>query len=171
MNGNAGNHADCHCHYHRDLIVVRRDDVGPALEILNQDIGDGTPAVELDEGELNSYIDGLNGEEIATVVELIGLLRVTDPHFSADQLVNAGIEASPIHGVGFMGHANYKGDDFHEVLVAHPQVEPATGDQVIAVVDSGLAPDEDLPDWLHQPSVLVDRPQDTDVLTDRKSVV
>jgi subtilisin family serine protease len=49
-------------------------------------------------------------------------------------------------------------------------VPPSKGATVIAVVDSGLAPEEDLPDWMRRPSVEYDRPQDTDVLTQKHPV-
>jgi hypothetical protein len=56
------------------------------------------------------------------------------------------------------------------VAGSHPEVEPSAGEPVIAVVDSGLAPDDDLPTWLRSPSTRVDRPQDTDVLPLRHPV-
>ena len=164
MNANSGSHADCRCHFHPDLIVVRRENVGDALEFLIQNVDAG--AVELNETELLGYIDALNDDEIGAIVEMIALLRVTDPHVSAQRVLDeVGVEASPIHGLGFMGHGGFKGDEFVEVPVPHPAVAPSAGDLVIAVVDSGIAVDEELPAWLSHPSVLFDRPQDTEVPT------
>jgi hypothetical protein len=167
MNGNNGNH--CHCHFHERLIVVSRGDEEAALGLLD---ANSIPATEVDQGQFHTYIDGLSDDEMGTIVETIALLDVDDPHLSADLLVNGGIDASPVHGLGFMGHSNYKGDDFtaQDGLV-HPQVDDSSWDQVIAVVDSGLAPAEDLPMWMSdQAGVLCDRPQDTEVLAFKNPV-
>lgn len=164
MDGNAGNNTDCHCHYHPDLIVVRQENAGSALDFLIQNVDND--ALELGETELLGYIDALNADEIGPIVGLIGLLRVSDPHDAAQRLMDEmDIEASPVHGLGFMGHGGYKGDDFRDVAATHPEVEDSVGEPVIAVVDSGMVPDGDLPDWMGPSSVRFDRPQDTEVLT------
>lgn len=164
MSVEQGDRPRCHCHYHPDLIVVRRGSEGSAIANLGLEEDD-----VLNEGELCRYLDGLDPSGIAPIVERIALIRVADPHAAANQLFEGDIEASPVHGVGYMGHSGYKGDDFREVDKTHPEVPPEREGPVIAVVDSGLAPDEDIPSWLSQ-SVECERPQDTDILTQKHPV-
>lgn len=161
MNGNNGDH--CHCHFHERLLVVLRGTEGDAIPLLN---GNGMPASEIGTDDFDNYIDGFSLDEMGMIVETIALLDVDDPHASADFLDGSGIAASPVHGLGFMGHSNYKGDDFKtDDGVVHPDVNDSSWDQVIAVVDSGLAPAEDLPTWMSaEAGVLSDRPQDTEEL-------
>lgn len=163
MSADSGDRPDCHCHYYPDLIAVRRGSEGAAITALGL-----SPEDELDKGELCRYLDGLDHSEVAPIAERIALLRVDDPHHAANQL-GPDFEASPVHGLGYMGHSGYRGDDFKEIDGTHPELPVGKEGLVIAVVDSGLAPDEDLPVWLRD-SVMYDRPQDTEVLTQKYPV-
>ena len=164
MNGEHRDRPSCHCHHHPDLIVVRRGAEGDALSALGLEAES-----ELNSGELCRYLDGLGESDVAPIIERMALIRVDDPHAAANQLA-PDIEASPVHGLGYMGHSGFKGDDFQETAFSHPEVQELEEGPVIAVVDSGLAPEEDLPRWLQSPSVRCDRPQDTDILTQKHPV-
>jgi len=165
MSADQGDRPHCDCHYHPDLVVVRRGDEGAAISSLRLD-----EDRILDEGALCRYLDGLEPSDIGPIVERIAVIKVdNDAHLTANELAGAGIEASPVHGVGYMGHSGYKGDDFRELDKEHPEVSPTEEGSVIAIVDSGLAPEEDIPAWLDQ-SVECERPQDTDILTQKHPV-
>lgn len=164
MNGNSGNGSVCHCHFHERPLVVTRGDETEAITRLNNN---GMPAGEIDSSQFDNYIDGFNLDEMGTIVETIALLDVDDPHASADFLVSTGIQASPVHGLGYMGHLGFKGDDFEEEEqgLVHPLVANSAGEAVIAVVDSGLAPPEDLPAWMGEGAgVHCDRLKDSEDL-------
>lgn len=165
MSAAQGDRRHCHCHYHPDLVVVRRGEEGAAIANLSLD-----EDRVLDDGGLCRYLDGLDPQDIGPIVERIAVIKVDDDaHVTANELVGAGIEASPVHGLGFLGHSGYRGDRFAPVNKEHPEVSPTEEGSVIAVVDSGLAPDEDIPPWLRQ-SVECERPQDTDILTQKHPV-
>lgn len=164
MTAEQGDHTRCHCHYHPDLIVVRRGEEGPVISNLGLEENR-----ILDGGGLCRYLDGLDQSDIGPIVERIAVIKVDDDaHQVANDLGLAGIEASPVHGVGYMGHSGFRGDRFAPVDRSHPEVPPGEG-PVIAMVDSGLAPDEDVPSWLNE-SVECERPQDTEILTQKHPV-
>lgn len=168
----SGDRPSCHCHFHPDLVAVRRDTENDALAAINENLGEEEHASEVGDGGFCRYLDGLDQSDIGPIVAKLALirLRVGDPHEVSTQLGQVGIEASPVHALGFLGHAGFRGSEFEDTDEVHPEVPATKGDRVIAVVDSGLAPEEDLPDWMRRPSVLYERPQDTDILTHKHPV-
>lgn len=155
-------HEECWCHYLPHLIAVPRERLDDALG--------ASGGRQLENGEACRILDGLDHEIVGEILENVGVLWIEaeDPHEIVNSL-NPGIEASPVHGVGFLGHKGYQGSAWIEAVSEIP--DPGVGgDEIIAVIDSGIAPDEDLPDWMKSPSVLSDRPIDTDILTHKHPV-
>ncbi|MFZ0013312.1 MAG: S8/S53 family peptidase [Acidimicrobiia bacterium] len=149
--------AECWCHYWPNLIVIRAGDESAAI--------DQVGGRQLDEGGLCRLIDGVDGDIIRQVGELIGVVEIedADPHGAANALNAAGIDASPVHGMGFLGHGGFQGSAWTESDTSLGDVDSASDAAgFVAVVDSGIVPDDDLPPWMTPDDVRSDRPVDTE---------
>lgn len=107
------------------------------------------------------------GESAAErVLEHLDILQVDDPAESARRLSGrAGIAAAPIHAVGFSWHrpmAGLRPGKVPEGTVLGPARDG--GDRVIAVVDTGISPVANLPDWIAASTI--SGGDDLDVLAD-----
>ena len=162
MEADTHGHDDCWCHYLPHLIAVRPDQKAQAIAA-SADSG----GRELENGEACQILDGLNHDVVGEILEVVGVIRVEpeDPHEVVATLNQNGVAASPVHGVGFLGHKGYQGSDWIEASEVEIRDPGKAGDRVIAVVDSGIVPDADLPGWMSGSSVESDRPIDTDALT------
>jgi len=153
---NIDHSAECWCHYLPHLIAVSPGQKAAAAEL--------SGGRELENGEACQILDGLDHRSVGRIIESVGIIRVDnpDPHETVAALNSKEIEASPIHGVGYLGHGGFQGDYWAE---APDQRIPDPGEaqrSTIAVIDSGIAVDEDLPEWMDDPNVVCDRPIDTD---------
>jgi len=161
VNGHSG---DCWCHYIPHLIAVRPEQKTEASEI--------SGGRELENGEACQILDGLDHEIVGEILEIVGVLRVeaTDPHDLVADLNSGGIDASPVHGVGYLGHGGFQGSESSPAPTIEIPDPGRGGDEIIAVVDSGIVPDDDLPEWLDEPNVRSERPIDTEALPLRHPV-
>lgn len=158
-----GDHSgDCYCHYLPNLVTVtpeRLDDATSAL---------GERWERPEHGELCQILDGLDHDIVGQVQEHVGVLRAVggadgedvDPHEAARLLNEQEIAASPVHGVGYTGHAGFQGSPWTAANVMLKPRREAADAGIIAVVDSGISPD--LADWMDDPNVVFDRPIDTE---------
>lgn len=164
MSADATDHPECWCHYLPHLIAVLPDQKSQAVQ--------ASGGRELENGEACQILDGLDHELVGEILENLGVIRIeaADPHEVAEALNSAGIAASPIHGVGYLGHSGFFGADWRDAPQAEIHDPGGAGEEIIAVVDSGIVPDDDLPDWMQDPNVRSDRPIDTDALTLKHSV-
>lgn len=154
-NGHAG---DCWCHYMPHLIAVLPEQRSQAVEI--------SGGRELENGEACRILDGLDHEIVGEILDVVGVIRVdvSDPHGVVAELNADDIVASPVHGVGFLGHSGFFGSGW-AVATGIEIPDPGSADEeIIAVVDSGIVPDDDLPAWMDDPNVRGERPIDTDAL-------
>lgn len=158
-----GNHSgDCYCHHLPNLVAVTPDRLDDATSAL------GERWERPGHGELCQILDGLDHDIVAQIQERVGVLRVTgdtesedlDPHEASRRLNEEGIAASPVHGVGYTGHAGFQGSQW---VAANTMLKPGRESAdagIIAVVDSGISPD--LAHWMDDPNVMFDRPIDTE---------
>lgn len=153
---------DCHCHYIPGLVAVRPEQLEEAGSELGQRWAPPEPA------ELCQILDGLDHDIVTEIQERVGVLTVVDtegredadPHEASRLLVEREIAASPVHGVGYVGHAGFQGSHWADAKMAlKPRQEPADAG-IIAAVDSGISPY--LPDWMDAPDVMFERPIDTE---------
>lgn len=164
MSAEAIGHSECWCHYLPHLIAVRPDQKAEAIK--------ESGGRELTNGEACQILDGLDHEIVGQILDVVGVIWVDadNPHDLVDRLNSTGVDASPVHGVGYLGHSGFQGSDWTPA----PRItipDPGNADnEIIAVVDSGIAEDEDLPDWMAQPNVGCERPIDSDTLTYRHPV-
>lgn len=172
MTTNAG-HERCFCHFMPDLIAVglrtfgsddeREEAMSRAVEV--------TGGTRITNGEACRVLDRLDHSTVERVLQNVGLIEIGngDPHVLSNALTEDKIPSSAVHGVGFLGHGGYQGSILSVPGDPIEDVTDASG-SIIAVVDSGLAPAEDLPHWMQRSDVVVDRPVDTEYLTLRDSV-
>jgi hypothetical protein len=115
-------------------------------------------------GGLCRLIDGVDSDVIQQISELIGIVEIADgdTHEAANALNASGIDASPVHGMGFLGHGGFQGSDWTKSDTSLDEVGSASGAGFVAVVDSGIVPDDDLPSWMTPSDVGSDRPVDTE---------
>lgn len=165
MSAEISGHSDnCHCHYLPHLIAVRPEQKQAAIE--------GSGGRELENGEACRILDGLTHDIVEDILEVVGVIHIDaeDPHALVAELNSNDIGASPIHGVGFLGHGGFQGSDWTHVAGTMIPNPGSAEKGVIAVVDSGIVPDEDLPDWMKGDNVLCERPLDTDTLPHKHPV-
>lgn len=154
-NGHTG---DCWCHYIPHLIAVRPEQKTEAIRI--------SGGRELENGEACQILDGLDHEIVGEILEVVGVIRIdaSDPHDLVAELNAADIVASPVHGVGFLGHSGFFGSEWSPAPAVDIPDPGGAEKEIIAVVDSGIVPDDDLPAWMDHPNVRSERPIDTDTL-------
>jgi hypothetical protein len=110
------------------------------------------------------------GEESAESETLDAALDVlssnVDPFDVATALLSAQIVAAPVHAIGLASHWKFgpgtKPTSRPGVTLPDPTTD--LGDGIIAVVDSGLAVDPQLPDWMSPETVLYDPNLDTETI-------
>lgn len=90
-----------------------------------------------------------DAETVRRMMGLVGLLEVTSALTAAETLANNGFNASPVHAMGYQWHtvsapgpAEPRGD------FGWPELTKGEPDKVIAVVDSGIAPEAHLPPFI-----------------------
>ena len=157
-------HEHCHCHYRPDLVAFRVRNLNESdRESTIARAEEVTNGTRVESGEACTMLAGLDVVTVDRLLENVGLVRIppgANPHELAQEL-DGEMGASPVHGVGFLGHAGYQGAALS--LPGDPIEDVETlGEGIIAVVDSGLAPSEDLPGWMKNGDVIVDRPADTE---------
>lgn len=147
-------------HYIRDLVAVPPEQFDEAIDVLG---AGGTPVEEDELGRLLG--PGSDPEVVAQILGFVRHIRVKDdPRTAADALRGRGIDASPVHAMGFLSHISYKpGTDPTPVGGGLPDVDPGSGDRIVAVVDSGIS-NERLPEWLTS-SLRYDDPHDVETLS------
>lgn len=157
------------CHYLHRLVALHPERVTPAVAALRRQ---GIGAVRLSPDLLRRllYGDGRpEGDDLtAEMLEVIGLLEVSDPPDASRRLVAAGIDASPVHAVGFEMHAYTMPGTPPKVYQGKrlPEVEPIEpGDRVIAMVDSGVFGRKGLPRWIAS-GLYYESPRDLEARTE-----
>lgn len=150
--GESGGHGGCH--YMDGLLAVRSIDGRDAIDVLRReqpDIDDVTDEV------LSERVRSIRTPRMPDGPP-IRILSVTEnPHRSAAILANRRfpLPASPIHGVGYEGHAGYMAgegpEDVDNGELTGP--EPCDTEGWIAVVDSGLVDEGSRPEWMRDPDV------------------
>jgi len=156
MSPDAHSNGDHECHIRPDLIAVRPEDLDTASGLTpNQGaITDDefeelvVPRVRRGDVDQRQKVPGAF-EEVVRPLELVGLLRVESPRDAVERLRNGGLDAAPIHAIGFEGHRG--------VMTAVPPrpstrtiegEEDADAEKIVAVVDSGIAEPGLLPAWM-----------------------
>lgn len=139
------------CHYLPGVLAVRPVDANEARDFLGID-PDATPPLE----ELWERIS----DEADEIQERITLLPVDYPHRAAAMLAHRErpIDASPIHGVGYLSHGRFMSgpgpDECEgELSVADPDDCPRP---IVAVVDSGIVDETERPEYLTGDHVIDD---------------
>lgn len=113
----------------------------------------------------------LLGEETPETETLDAALDVLstdgDPFDVATALQDVQITAGPVYTVGLAAHWALKPgtDPISRPGVTLPDPTSDLGDGIIAVVDSGLAVDPQLPDWMSREHVLYDPNLDTETIS------
>ena len=156
MSPDAHSNGEHDCHIRPDVVAVRPEDLELASGLTpNQGaITDDefeellVPRVTRGDVDQRQSVPGAF-EEVVRPLELVGLLRVESPPEAVQQLREEGLDAAPIHAVGFEGHGG--------VMTAVPprpsertiDVEDAAdGERIVAIVDSGIAEPGLLPPWM-----------------------
>jgi hypothetical protein len=107
------------------------------------------------ESPLDDLLERMGGVA-DTVRRLVGLIPVTNIDGALEVLEDKQIEASPIHGVGHLGHAGFFAGAGPKDAPEASLPEVSRGCHVVAVVDSGIAPAGNRPNWMLYPNVLAD---------------
>lgn len=148
--GNPGNHGGCH--YLPGLLAVPSGQAEDAISALSED---GLDARDVTQDIVERYVPGLSRRGGPPPV---GIVSVPErPHRAATRLVNRGrpIPASPIHGVGYEGHAGFmSGDGPNRVEAELRPPEDCERRGWIAVIDSGLVVEGSRPTWMRHPDVV-----------------
>jgi hypothetical protein len=152
-NGQHG-HEEGNCHFIEEMLAVPLRDSDVARRSLEQ--------LRIEHGiwgdqQLLGQLEGLGEDDVEAIKSQLELIQVSDPHESARALrTKGGVRASPIHGLGHLSHSRVMSGDgpykAEEQLDGHPVGEDAA---VIAVVDSGIVPEDHLEpyEWMTSPSV------------------
>ena len=130
------------CHFMRNVIAVRADQVDQAQEILQ--------AERLGDAQLVRLMGKETDRDVLSHIhELVGVFRVQgDPHDWAGRLQAAGVSGSPIHALGSLNHLSaMTGTDPESTRVKRePVIAASSLARVVAAIDTGVT--KSLPAWL-----------------------
>jgi hypothetical protein len=157
------------CFYLDGYIVVEEGQAGGAIEAL------GGFEVELESVSVAEVLGDTNAAEpLDAAVDL--LATSVDSFDVASALIGADITAGPVYAVGLAGHWKFgpgtEPISRPDAQLDHPDADLGRG--VIAVVDSGIVDDpqipDDLPDWMSSQYVLYDPGIDTESIGTAETV-
>ncbi len=146
------------CHYLPNLVVVPREQADQVEAVLRR--LKGVKWGFLAEGDLGRLLGGEGDEStsrqtiqpalLQTMLTIVAPISIDgpEPHDIARKLRKAGVEASPVHGLGSLNHVSAMPGN--EPVVVHgdryrPRHLPDPYG-IVAVVDSGAT--SEIPDWL-----------------------
>jgi hypothetical protein len=146
---------EINCHFIEEMVVVPLRDSDAARQTLERlGLGHGDWGDE----DLLERFEGLERSDIESIRSRLDLIRVEDPHESASLVrTTGGVRASVVHGLGHLSHSRVmSGDGPYEngKMDDAPEVDESA--PVIAVVDSGIVEEGELPNWMTSPSVEVE---------------
>lgn len=146
------------CHYVKGVIAVPASQTTAASKLLGSEPLSGSAINRLMGGKTS-------GGAIEAITASVAVFRVSgDPHSAASGLSEAGVDASPVHGLGTMSHIGMMPGTIPApaTVKTDPVIPASSPGKVVCVVDSGIS--TSTPNWMER--VLYD-PVDVETVSKR----